>query len=269
MSRPLLLLVDDSTEMGVIVAFLGKRAGWEVLVCLDAETAWIALAQRQPDLVLLDVNLPGVSGPEWLRRVRSAPEFAGLPVALYTHWGLVNDVAGGLEAGADFVFDKDLATRPVDWQRRLMEIGTAASELRDGRNVRIDWPAIDAAPTIEYSGAGRRLAAVRVAGLNHALRLVLMRFMPSEVMRVVLRRSLARTFTPWILPNEWETWIALDGCGLELGRLPPSLHPGTLLYLGACLVEQMGRLLGAEANSALRDALTTAVPGLSEFLAGS
>jgi CheY-like chemotaxis protein len=269
MSQLLLMLVDDSAEMGMIVAFLGKRAGWEVLACPDAETAWIALARHRPDLVLLDVNLPGLSGPDWLRRVRSAPEIADLPVALYTHWGLVNDLAAGLEAGADFVFDKDLATRPVDWQQRLMEISAGALSLRAGRHVGVDWPAIDAAPTIEYSGAGRRLTAVRVAGLNHALHLALLRLMPPELMRLVLRRSLARIFTPRILPKEWETWIAFDGCGLELERLPPSLDPVTLLYLSASLLEQMGRLLGAEANSALRDALTAAVPGLSEFLAGS
>jgi len=115
MSKPLLMLVDDSAEMGVIVACLGKRADWEVQVCLDAETAWVALAQRRPDLVLLDVNLPGASGPEWLRRVRATPDFTGLPVALYTHWGLANDVATGLDAGAeeDVVLD-DRAAGHVD-----------------------------------------------------------------------------------------------------------------------------------------------------------
>jgi CheY-like chemotaxis protein len=269
MSRPLLMLVDDSTEMGVIVACLGKRAGWEVRVCLDAETAWVALSQGRPDLVLLDVNLPGASGPEWLRRVRAAPEFARLPVALYTHWGLANDVAAGLDAGADFVFDKDLAARPANWQERLMEIRAANLEARCNRNVAVDWPSIDAARIMEDRSSESRLTAAWIASLNHALRPVLLRRVPPEVMRVVLRQSLERTFSPRILPSELETWIALDGCGIELGRLPTSLNPSALVYLGACLVEQMGKLLGAEANSALRDALTAAVPGLSEFMAGS
>ena len=57
-----------------------------------------------------------------VRCVRASPEFADLPVALYTHWGLTTDVAAGLNAGADFVFDKDLAAKPVGWQRRLTEI---------------------------------------------------------------------------------------------------------------------------------------------------
>ena len=269
MSQPVLLLVDDSTEMGMIVAFLGKRVGWDVRVCMDAKTASMALTQQRPDLVLLDVNLPGVSGPDWLRRVRLAPEFAGLPVVLYTHWGLVQDVVAGLEAGADFVFDKDLAARPADWQQRLLEIGAAASDLGRGRIVPVDWPPIDAAPTIKSDGGDSRLTALRLAGLNQVLRTALRRLVPPEVLRVVLRRCLTRTFTPRIAPNELETWLAMDGCGLELGRLPPSLNPSTLVYLGASLLEQMGRLVGAEANSALRDALTAAIPGLSEFLAGS
>jgi CheY-like chemotaxis protein len=263
------MLVDDSAEMGVIVACLGKRAGWEVRVCLDAETASVALAQRRPDLVLLDVNLPGASGPEWLRRVRAAPDFAGLPVALYTHWGLANDVATGLDAGADFVFDKDLAARPADWQGRLLEIRATILEARPNRNVRADWSAVDAAPTIKDREGDSKLTADRVAGLNHALRPVLLQRVPPEVMRVVLRQSLARTFTPRILPSDLETWIALDGCGLEPGRLPASLNPSALLHLSACLMEQMRGLLGPETNSALRDALTAAVPGLSEFLASS
>ena len=135
MSRPLLLLIDDSAEMGLIVASLARRAGWETVVCVDAEAGWQALAERRPDLVLLDVNLPGASGLDWLRRVRAAPEFAGLVVALYTHWGLPADVAAGLDAGVDFVFDKDLAARPTDWQRRLAEIREAG---RTGK--RRAWP---------------------------------------------------------------------------------------------------------------------------------
>ena len=169
MSKPLLLLVDDSVEMGVIVASLGKRAGWEVRVCPDAETAWTALSEGRPDLVLLDVNLPGVSGPEWLRRVRAAPDFADLPVALYTHWGLANDVAAGLDAGADFVFDKDLAARPADWQRRLKEIQAAIPDGRLDRNQAAEWPGAEAAPTIENSGDDSRQTAARIAGFNHAL----------------------------------------------------------------------------------------------------
>jgi CheY-like chemotaxis protein len=268
-SMPLLLLVDDSKEMGLIVASLGKRAGCEVVACFDAETAWECLSRRSPDLVLLDVNLPGASGPDWLRRVRAAPDFAALPVALYTHWGLPTDVAAGLDAGADFVFDKDLAARPAAWIQRLAEIQALAANVGRGRNGADAWPTANASPRIEIGSDDNRLSTVRVAGLNQALRHPSLRCMAPIVMRVVLRRALTRMFTPRILPRDLETWIALDGSGLDPERLPPSLHPNTFFYLSVCLTEQMGRLLGAEVGFAFRDALTAAVPGLSEFLAGS
>jgi CheY-like chemotaxis protein len=269
MPKPLLLLVDDSKEMGLIVSCLGKRAGCEVVVCFDAESAWESLSRWRPDLVLLDVNLPGASGPDWLRRVRAAAGFAGLPVALYTHWGLPADVAAGLDAGADFVFDKDLAARPTAWIQRLTEIQALASNVREAENVADAWPTANASPRIEIGSDDNRLSMAQIAGLNKALRHPSLRCMAPIVMRAVLRRALTRMFTPRILPRDLETWIALDGSGLDPARLPLSLHPNTFFYLSICLAEQMGRLLGAEADFAFRDALTAAVPGLPEFLAGS
>ena len=130
--------------MGLIVSSLCRRADCDVTVSPDAAAAWEALAQRRPDLVLLDVNLPGASGLDWLRRVRAATEHAGLPVALYTHWGLPADVAAGLDAGVDFVFDKDLASRPADWQRRLSEILASPPDA---------WPEPAA---VAYDGNGRQ-----------------------------------------------------------------------------------------------------------------
>ena len=265
MSRPLLLLVDDSTEMGLIVASLGRRSGCEVLVCVDAETAWDALSLRWPDLVLLDVNLPGASGPDWLRRVRAAPEFAGLPVALYTHWGLPSDVAAGLDAGADFVFDKDLAARPADWQRRLAEIRALAPITGRVGNVPEAWSTANAPPRIEEGGSDNGLSAARVAGLNQALRYPCLQRLAPVVMRAVLRQALLRTFAR----SDLETWIASDGLGLDAGRLPPSLNPNEMLHLSVSLTEQVGRLLSVEAGSALQDALIATVPGFLEFLAGS
>jgi CheY-like chemotaxis protein len=269
MTRPLLLLVDDSAEMGLIVVSLGKRAGFEVSVCVDAETAWEALSRRRPDLVLLDVNLPAVSGPEWLRRVRAAPEFTDLPVALYTHWGLTADVAAGMEAGADFVFDKDLAARPAEWQKRLLEIRALAPEAQCQQVDIADWSGANASAIIGDGSDGRSLMGERIRGFNYAIRYTLIRFAPPGLIRVILRRALVYTFTLQLLPPDWESWIALDGCGLEQGRLPASPRSDWLLVLSARLLEQMGRLVGAEATSALRDALTAGVPGLLQYLAGS
>ena len=254
MPKPLLLLVDDSAEMGLLVASLGRRAGCDVTVSPDAAAAWEALAQHRPDLVLLDVNLPGPSGLDWLGRVRAAPEYAALPVALYTHWGLPTDVAAGLDAGVDFVFDKDLATRPVDWQRRLAEILAKPSGA---------WPKSVCAPTMVEESTDNRLTAARVVALNGLLRRPSVRRVPPEVMRSALRCALTRTFASGISPREQDAWVAPDGSGLAVERLPPALAPDSLLLLAVCLAELMRRLLGNEAGVAFRNALTAALPEIS------
>ena len=116
--------------------------------------------------MLLDVNLPGPSGLDWLRRVRRAPEGAGLRVALYTHWGLPADVAAGLDAGVDFVFDKDLATRPADWRRRLTEVSEAG---REG-GIPGAWSKADPSATMKAGGGPVPPAASWAAAFNQALR---------------------------------------------------------------------------------------------------
>ena len=257
MPPPLLLLVDDSSDMGLIVASLGRRAGWEVTTRPDAETAWDALGERRPDLVLLDVNLPGANGLDWLRRVRRTPAFADLPVALYTHWGLPADVAAGLEAGVDFVFDKDLATRPPDWQRRLEEIRHA------GQNAQPlgPWPEGGSRPTMMDDGP--RVTPKRwAAAVRQALRQPALRRAAGEVLAALLRRGLTQAFTPRILPPEWDAWVASDGRDPE--RLPPTFAPASPMRLAVCLAEQIRRLLGAQAGRAFLDALAAALTGGEE-----
>jgi hypothetical protein len=156
------------------------------------------------------------------------------------------------------VFDKDLAARPADWQRRLAEI-------RQIGNVPNAWSTVNVPHRIEEGGSDNGLSAARVAGLNQALRHPSFQRLPPVVMRAVLRQALLRTFAR----SDLETWIASDGSGLDAGRLPPSLNPNMVLHLSVALTEQIRRLLGAEAGSALRGSVTAAVPGLSEFLAGS
>jgi CheY-like chemotaxis protein len=183
MPTPLLLLVDDAPEMGHLVRLLGRRAGCEVEVRLDAETAWAALAARRPDLVLLDVNLPGVRGPDFLRRLRASPDFAGLTVALYCHAGRAEDVAGGLDAGADFVFDKNLAAQPDAWRQRLDEF--------------LDWTHRRPLKSLlRWSLGEERSAAEGVAVLNVAFRDAAFRVAAPEVFRSLLRRALAEVLSP-------------------------------------------------------------------------
>lgn len=125
-----LLLVEDSPDITWIVQRLGRRTGHEVMVCSDVPAAWEALHQRRPDLVLLDLNLPGARGEDLCRRVRADPTLEYLPLALFTHWDRPEDVIAGLEAGADYVVSKELLADPVAWGRRLADcLGRSPSPL--------------------------------------------------------------------------------------------------------------------------------------------
>ena len=250
MSSPLLLLVDDAPEVGEIVSYLGKRAGFEVAVCLDVPTAWAFLQTRRPDLLLLDVNLPGISGPELCRWIRSTPDLAALAVALFSHWGLPADVAAGYEAGADFVVSKELVARPAEWRQRLEEI-LAAKDSR-GLSERVG---------LEWGGDHVPARAVWPPGLTQALRCAL-RLVGPEVLRVVIRRAFAQARMS-LSDSALSKWLTPTGF-VSTGPLPCTPPDARALpVLIVSMLEQMTRLLGAAASRPFREELAGVIPGLS------
>jgi DNA-binding response OmpR family regulator len=122
-----LLVVDDSAEVAFIVRHIGRKVGWEVASCPNAEQARVQVQQSRPDLLLLDVHLPRESGYEFCRWLRTLP---GL--ALFSHWQHPQEMdAAGRTAGADFVLSKELLARPEECRQRLEAIraGCAGREV--------------------------------------------------------------------------------------------------------------------------------------------
>jgi PAS domain S-box-containing protein len=121
-----ILLVEDMPEIGLVAQRLGGRAGHIVDWLTTAEAAWDHLQRPdyRPDLILLDINLPGMSGTELCQRLRATPELAGLTIALFSQMDRPEALSAGRAAGADFILSKDLLSRPAVWQRRLQEILT-------------------------------------------------------------------------------------------------------------------------------------------------
>jgi PAS domain S-box-containing protein len=119
-----ILLVEDLPEIGLIVQRLGRHAGYAITWLTTAEKAWDHLQQEssRPDLLLLDIHLPGMSGVELCRRLRSTPALARLKVALFSQVDRPEAVAAGRDAGANFVLSKALLSRPAAWQRRLQQM---------------------------------------------------------------------------------------------------------------------------------------------------
>jgi CheY-like chemotaxis protein len=247
MTPPLLLLVDDAPDMGDIVARLGSRAGCETTVRRDVSGGWAFLQERLPDLMLLDVNLPGVSGLELCRRARATAATARLRVALFTIWSLTDDIAAGIDAGADYVFSKDLIAQPLDWRRRLEEILFGA----DGRGGPPSLPCLvesTSTPPTDWR-------SFLTQALNHAS----LRWLGPEVRRALLRRVLGLTFGN-VAETERNSWLLPDECALDLALAPGTVRP-PVSALASTLAEQTWRLLGTEASAPFRDTLGAPVPG--------
>jgi two-component system phosphate regulon response regulator PhoB len=95
------LVVEDDDDIRGLVAFRLARVGVTVHEAVDGESGLAAVAEIQPDLVLLDWMMPGIDGLEVCRRLRADPATAALPVVLLTARAREADAQRGLAAGAD------------------------------------------------------------------------------------------------------------------------------------------------------------------------
>ena len=102
-----ILIVEDEAALSTLLTYNLEKEGFSVRVAGDGEQAIDALAEEQPDLVLLDWMLPHLSGIEICRRIRRDPATSGLPVIMLTARGEETDRVRGLDTGAD-----DYVTKP-------------------------------------------------------------------------------------------------------------------------------------------------------------
>src|SRR5262245_5105885 len=101
MSRKKILVVDDERDLVDILAFNLRREQYDVLTAFDGEKALEIARRDAPDLVILDLMLPGMGGLEVCRRLRSEPRTSKTPVVMLTAKGEETDAVIGLSQGAD------------------------------------------------------------------------------------------------------------------------------------------------------------------------
>jgi twitching motility two-component system response regulator PilH len=112
-----ILLVDDSkTELHHLTDVLTKR-GYAVRTAENGEDAMRRLAEDKPDLILMDVVMPGQNGFQLTRSITRDPRFADVPVIMCTSKGLETDKVWGMRQGA-----RDYVVKPVDTDELITKI---------------------------------------------------------------------------------------------------------------------------------------------------
>ncbi|HTO84015.1 MAG TPA: response regulator [Methylomirabilota bacterium] len=107
------LVADDEPNIALSLEFLMQQAGFGVRIAADGEAALAAMAEEQPDLVVLDVMLPKRDGYEVCRAIRADPRWAGVRVLMLTAKGRDSERETGLALGADAYITKPFSNRDV------------------------------------------------------------------------------------------------------------------------------------------------------------
>ncbi|HVE91092.1 MAG TPA: response regulator [Actinomycetota bacterium] len=132
-SQRTVLLVDDETDVTEVLAFSLRRDGFRVLVASEAAEGLAVAKSEHPDVILLDVMMPGISGWEALERLKADPDTKGIPVLMCTVLAEARFLAQAAEHGAAGYIRKpfmpDAVTRTL---RGILESGSKYSPADPG-----------------------------------------------------------------------------------------------------------------------------------------
>lgn len=118
-----ILLVEDNEMNRDMLSRRLIRRGFEVAVAVDGEEGIKRAMETPPDLILMDLSLPGIDGWEATRRLKAEPTTSSIPVIALTAHALSEDEGRAREAGCD-----DFDIKPVDLKRLLSKINTLLGE---------------------------------------------------------------------------------------------------------------------------------------------
>lgn len=128
--RDLIMVVDDDPDIARFVEVNLRLHGFDVVLAGDGEEALELVHQRRPDLAVVDVMMPRLSGLELTRRLRADPMTAVLPIIMLTAKSMTADKVAGLSTGAD-----DYIVKPFDSAELVARISTTLRRNREFREV--------------------------------------------------------------------------------------------------------------------------------------
>jgi two-component system alkaline phosphatase synthesis response regulator PhoP len=112
-----ILVIDDEPSIGRVVQFKLQQEGFKVRVATDGLEGLAYIKEEKPDLILLDLMMPGMDGFEVCRRLRASPETVATPVIILTARGQEMDRIRGVELGV-----LDFFTKPFSPQKLLERV---------------------------------------------------------------------------------------------------------------------------------------------------
>jgi DNA-binding response OmpR family regulator len=108
-----ILIADDEPNIVVSLEYLMKRAGYEVLIARDGQEAIDTIRRERPQLVLLDVMMPGKTGFDVCQELRADDALSGTLVLMLTAKGRATDIEKGMGVGADGYMTKPFSTKDL------------------------------------------------------------------------------------------------------------------------------------------------------------
>jgi DNA-binding response OmpR family regulator len=124
-----ILVVDDEIGALTLIGIMLERGGFEVLKAKDAEQALSVLELETPDLIILDVMMPGMDGIELCRVLRQRPDTTELPVLILSARGDAKSVMNGMDAGASDYLPKPILHHDlVAKVRRMLDLDPVAED---------------------------------------------------------------------------------------------------------------------------------------------
>ena len=114
---PQILLVEDNEMNRDMLSRRLNRKDFDVVMAIDGDECMLILSTQQPDLILMDINLPGRDGYELTREIKANPATNAIPVIALTAHAMSGDREKSIAAGCD-----DYDTKPIDLKRLLDKI---------------------------------------------------------------------------------------------------------------------------------------------------
>ena len=110
-------VIDDNEQNLYLTTYLLQKNGYETITAQDGPTGLEAVCRERPDLILLDIQLPGMDGYEVARRLKASPESKDIPIVAVTSFAMVGDRERVLAAGCEGYMEK-----PIDPDTFIVEI---------------------------------------------------------------------------------------------------------------------------------------------------